>query len=112
MTWLDQPQEDDYAGAFDYLSLVSDTPAQIVDALRAAPTQWFAAKNILRAATAPALTAQTLEVAQDMAAAVLSPVLLVRGAERIHIVDGYHRVSACFWLDEAMQVPCRIASLA
>jgi hypothetical protein len=73
----------------------------------------FAAKDILRAAGLPLLSADDPEVAADLEkvkrGSKLSPVLLVRG-EPLWIADGYHRVCASYHLDEKAQVPCRIAA--
>lgn len=49
--WLPQPEEQDYPGAADYLSLLEsdDVIATIVASLRVAPIQHRKAKDILRA---------------------------------------------------------------
>jgi hypothetical protein len=50
--WLVQPEEQDYPGAADYLSLLEsdDVVATIVASLAVAPVQHRKAKDILRAA--------------------------------------------------------------
>jgi disulfide oxidoreductase YuzD len=38
----------------------------------------------------------------------LSPLLLVRGNDKLIIADGYHRACAIYFLSEDLVVPCRI----
>ncbi|WP_294273197.1 hypothetical protein [uncultured Chryseobacterium sp.] len=38
----------------------------------------------------------------------LSPILLVRGKERLIIADGYHRLCCSYYLTEDLEVPCRL----
>jgi len=38
----------------------------------------------------------------------LSPVLLVRGNDKLIIADGYHRVCAIYFLSEDLDIPCRL----
>ncbi|MGC3993771.1 MAG: hypothetical protein QM779_06660 [Propionicimonas sp.] len=116
--WLDAPEEHDYPAAASYLSLVA--PADVVDPLvakfRAASIVHFKAKDILRAAQLPLLGVTNPHVASDLAkvrsGAALSPILLVRGllaqGLRLEIADGYHRVCACYYTDENIDIPCLV----
>jgi hypothetical protein len=113
--WKDEPEAQDFPAAKSYLSLLIDpaVAAKLADALHDAQTlEHFAAKDILRAAGLPLLSADDPEVAADLEkvkrGSKLSPVLLVRG-EPLWVADGYHRICASYHLDEKTQVPCRIA---
>lgn len=119
--WLDAPEDHDYPAAANYLSLLASehSVAAIVAALKAAPAQTFAAKDILRASRLPLLGVDNAHVASDLAkvkaGTKLSPVLLVRGdlaGDRpLQIADGYHRVCTGYHLDENCQVPVRIVGM-
>lgn len=116
--WQDKPEAQDFPAAESYLSLLIGpaTAAKIVKALRKEETlQHFAAKDILRAAGLPLLSADDSEVAADLdkvkAGKKLSPVLLVQGIP-LWVADGYHRVCASYHLDEKTPVPCRVTARA
>ena len=121
VTWLKAPQEHDFPAAASYLHLVTDddTIADIDKQLRAAPTTWQKAKDLLRASALPLLDATNPHVASDLAkiahGEALSPILLVRGdlarGLPLAIADGYHRVCASYLTDENTDIPCRLASL-
>ncbi len=112
--WKEQPEEQDFAAARTYLSLLVD-PAQakkLAKILERSPgLEHFMAKDILRASGLALLPADNHEVAKDLgkvkAGTKLSPVLLVRGTP-LWIADGYHRVCASYHLDEDAQIPCRM----
>jgi hypothetical protein len=114
--WKDEPEEQDFPAARNYLSLLVE-PAEakrLAKALeRSSELEHFMAKDILRASRLPLLPADNHEVAKDLgkvkAGAKLSPVLLVRGTP-LWVADGYHRVCASYHLDEDAEIPCRIAS--
>jgi hypothetical protein len=118
--WLDEPQDKDYTAAHSYLSLL--VPAAELDSLiarlREAPAGRWRAKDILRAARLPLLSAkESQEVAEKLAKVrakeALSPILLVvlRADVIAQIADGYHRTCAAFLASEDSLVPGRIVFL-
>ena len=118
--WLDEPEAHDFDAAAAYLSMVAedDAVAAVVTALKAAPQEDRAAKDILRAAALPMLPSNNVHVRSDLSkisdGKKLSPILLVRGdaarAVPLQIADGYHRVCAGYLTDENTVIPCRLAS--
>ena len=121
MRWKDVPDPHHYLDAASYLSLLLDpsTVTPIVEALKAAPTQQFKAKDILRASGLEDLPLDNIHVASDIAkirsGTPISPVLLVRGDVQrgipLLIADGYHRICAIHDLSEDAQISCRIVAL-
>ena len=118
--WLDEPEDKDYAAAQSYLSLLvgADDLAPLIERLRNAPSGRWRAKDILRAAHLPLLSAkQSEEVAEKLAKVrakeALSPILLVvlRADVVMQIADGYHRTCAAFLAHEDSLVPGRILFL-
>jgi hypothetical protein len=83
--WLPQPEDQDYPGAADYLSLLEsdDVVATIVASLMTAPIQHRKAKDILRAAGLVLLPEDNAHVASDLKKIKedkkLSPILMVKG---------------------------------
>ncbi|MDT5094582.1 MAG: hypothetical protein QOH60_3945 [Mycobacterium sp.] len=120
VTWLDEPEDHDYAAAADYLSMLAepDEVHKTVTALRDAKPLYRKAKDILRAARLALLPQSNVHVRDDLAKIAagkkLSPILLVRGAARrgtaLEIADGYHRVCASYATDENTDIPCRLVS--
>lgn len=119
--WLAAPKEHDFPAAASYLSLLADASvvAATVDALRAAETVTFLAKDILRAARLELLSDSDPHVASHLEdireGTPLSPILLVRGkaGSGVHalIADGYHRVCATYLADENSEIAVRIVDL-
>lgn len=119
VNWKPDPEPHDFPAAADYLSLLTEQQHAdaLVERLRAAPTIFRKAKDILRAAQLPLLPVDNPHVAKDLAKIEqheqLSPVLLLRGdlgaAARLEIADGYHRVCASYHTDENTDIPCRVA---
>jgi len=120
--WAEEPDDQDYPAAEDYLSLMMPDAAakRVVRRLREAPIVHRKAKDLLRASRLPVLPPENIHVVKDVkkvnAGKKLSPVLLVRGrivpAEvALTIADGYHRISASYHLDENADIPCRIVDL-
>jgi hypothetical protein len=119
--WKTQPDTHDYPAAESYLTLVMDqaTARKVVAALRRAPTEHRAAKDVLRASQLPLLPRENLHVVGDLRkikkGKALSPVLLIRGdaatGAPMTVADGYHRVCASWYRDENIPVACRIVSL-
>ena len=114
--WLDEPNEDDYAAAESFLTLIYDeeSTASFVKKLKKAEVLQFKAKDIFRASGLPLLGINNSHVKVDqkkiVAGKKLSPVLLVRQASsgRVIIADGYHRMCAAYSLDEDASIPCKI----
>jgi hypothetical protein len=113
-----KPEEKDYAGAANYLSLTcSDKDAaRYVKALRKKKPTARAAKDILRASGLPLLPRDNDQVAEDIGkireGKALPEVLLVRGDfERgvpLIVADGYHRSCALYYHGPDTMVPCRL----
>ncbi|HEY4123827.1 MAG TPA: hypothetical protein VGM36_04385 [Rhizomicrobium sp.] len=118
LIWKKKPENEDYAGALSFLSLVM-APAKskkLVDALHKATAVEYAAKDLLRAAGLLLLAREEPHVEEDLKkihrGKALAPVLLVRGNVAKHIplivADGYHRICAICYYDESAPIPCRI----
>jgi hypothetical protein len=117
--WLQQPEDQDYPSAADYLSLLEsdDVVAGVVAALKDAPIQHRKAKDILRAARLALLPEDNAHVASDLKkikeGKKLSPILIVKGdlARGIpaQVADGYHRVCASYYTDENTDIPLKLA---
>ena len=116
IAWLEVPEEHDYDAAESYLSLTLEGAAarRAVARLKRAATTRFKAKDIFRASGLSLLGISNTHVEKDRrkiaAGKKLSPLLLVRDAERgkVVIADGYHRLCAVYGYDEDALIPCRI----
>jgi hypothetical protein len=105
--WHKQPQKHDYPAARAYLNLILQPrhAKKIVEKLkRAAQVQEFAAKDVLRAANVPLLTASDGDVQKERSLIrhkkALSPLLLYRDPlSKLIIADGYHRLCAVYSFD-------------
>jgi hypothetical protein len=112
--WLDEPEEHDFPAALDYLELVfaPEEAATKVELLKKVKTVPKKAKDLLRASLLPMLPSSNIHVKQNIKnvkkGKKLSPVLLVRGNDKLIIADGYHRVCAIYYLSEDLVIPCRI----
>ena len=111
--WQNDPEEHDFPAALDFLELIY-TPRlakEITDRLRKSKTITKKAKDILRASRLSLLPADNLHVKANLKKVKnnqkLSPILLVRGDPLI-VADGYHRISAIYYLSEDLDVPCRL----
>lgn len=119
--WNRKAAAEDYSAALKYLTLLfRDASAKrLVEALRAAPTTEYAAKDLLRASQTYLLEKDSPHVAEDLKkikrGKKLSPVLLVRGDGRagvtVTIADGYHRICASWYWDEKCPVACCLVDL-
>jgi hypothetical protein len=120
--WADNPDDDDFPAAENYLSLLMPEAAakRLVRRLHTTPIVRRKAKDLLRASRLAVLPPENVHVAKDVkkvnAGKKLSPVLLVRGrvgqAEiPLTIADGYHRICASYHLDENADIPCRLVDL-
>lgn len=114
--WLDQPEDHDYPAAVSYLSLLFPPSAAKAYAakLRRAKVVPFKAKDVFRASGLSLLGISNFHVERDRAriraGQKLSPVLLVRAADRSKVIvaDGYHRLCAVYSFDEDASIPCKI----
>ncbi len=114
--WQDEPEDHNYPAALSYLTLLfeeSDARA-LVEKLRSAPLSGFKAKDILRASGLSLLPINNARVESNRekisSGVALSPILLVRDTARgkVILVDGYHRLSAVYSLDENALMSCKI----
>jgi hypothetical protein len=108
------PEKHDFPAAQDYLELLM-TPAEakkIAKKLQKATTIQKKSKDILRASGLPLLPEDNRHVQENLtkfhSGVKLSPILLLRGKERLIIADGYHRICASYYLTEDLEVPCRL----
>jgi hypothetical protein len=116
ITWLSKPENQDYAAAMSYLSLLYEkkTTTTFVDQLRNAVIAEFKAKDVFRASGLPLLGLNNSHVLKDkkkiLSKAKLSPILLVRDSQngKVLIADGYHRMCAVYYYDEDAVIPCQI----
>jgi hypothetical protein len=114
--WLKGPQKHDYPAARAYLNLLLAPPEakKIVDKLKRAKVQEFAAKDIFRAANVPLLPISDSDVKRDRrlisSKTALSPLLLYRDPtlRKLIIADGYHRLCAVYSFAEESMIRCRI----
>lgn len=114
--WLDDAEEEDYAAATHYLSLL-DTPKNVdkaVAELRAAQVTEFKATDLLRAAqlTVPKSNDRPTreQVKKIKNGEAISPVLLIRvGAlKKVIVADGFHRVCAAYDIDPDVVLHCKL----
>lgn len=116
MKWLAEPQKHDYAAARTYLSLIVPPreAKRLIDELKKADLEEFAAKDIFRASALPLLNGSDSHVRKNRALIshrqALSPILLCRDPARgkLIVADGYHRLCAVYTFDEDAMIPCRI----
>jgi len=112
--WLPEPEEHNYPAALSYLELLlpSEKAAGLVEKLRVASVAQFKAKDIFRASGLSLLGVSNWHVEKDRKKIAsrkkLSPILLVRGDDRVIIADGYHRLCAVYSIDEDALIPCKI----
>ena len=119
--WRSEPEEQDYPGATDYLSLLAsdEVVASVVVALKGAPIQHRKAKDILRAARLVLLPEDNAHVAADLQkikdGKKLSPILMVRGnlarGVPAQVADGYHRVCASYYTNENTDIPLKLVDV-
>lgn len=114
--WKPCPDPHDFEAAFDFLDLmfVPEHADRIVEALRDAPMVAKKAKDILRAASLPLLSADDSEVAAVLEKIrdkrPVSPILLARSPlGHLIVADGYHRVCAAYHLSDDTEVHAHLA---
>jgi len=114
--WLDDLAKKDYESAKTYLSLIYEekTAARYVKKIRSAKISQYRAEDILRASELPVLDSNNACVRKDRrkiaAGKKLSPILLVRdpNREKVIIADGYHRICAANYCNNANPIHCQI----
>lgn len=116
--WKEEPDEQDYPAALNYLSLVmsEERAKDAVEMLQKAEVVRYLAKDLLRSSRLALLPPENFHVAKDLKKVAkgrkLSPVLLVAGEVQhdapLTIADGYHRICASYHLTEDAPIPCRI----
>ena len=114
--WLPEVDAHDYPAAAAYLSIIykPEKVTPIVEALKAASTVQFKAKDIFRASQLSLLGVSNSHVQKDCKkinkGIALSPLLLVRDElnGRVIIADGYHRLCAIYEFDEDAMIRCKI----
>lgn len=119
--WQHKASSEDYKAAEKYLRLLfrRSVARRLVRGLRAAPTEYYEAKDLLRASQTHLLDEDNHHVARDMKkikkGQKLSPVLLVCGAggvgATLTIADGYHRICASWHWNEDTPIACCLAEL-
>jgi hypothetical protein len=120
LSWKKKPEDEDYAGALSFLSLILPIAKseKLLRALRKAEPVHYAAKDLLRASDLPLLSREEPHVNDDLKkinkGKALVPVLLIqddvsKGVPLI-VADGYHRVCAICYYDESAPIPCRIVN--
>lgn len=119
--WWTNPDAHNWSSAAHFLRLlwppaaVRGVLARLVEASVSGPAPRWAAKDILRAANLPALPMVNRHVHKDIekikAGEWLSPIIMVRHDGRLIIADGYHRVCACYLMDENCEIPAVIEDL-
>lgn len=108
------PEKHDFPAAKDYLELLYDdsTTASFIQKLTEAKTIYKKCKDIFRASELPLLPPENKYVREDLQkikkGIKLSPILLVRGTNKLIIADGYHRICASYSLNEDLEIPCRL----
>jgi hypothetical protein len=120
--WEAKAAPEDYKAAERYLGLLftGADSVRLVKALRAAPCDEYAAKDLLRASQTHLLDEDNPHVAEDLKkikkGKKLSPVLLIRGNAKagvtLTIADGYHRICASWQWNEKLPVACCLVDLA
>lgn len=108
------PEKHDYPAAKDYLELIYDEQKteEIIKKLTEATTIYKKCKDVFRASELPLLPRENKYVQEDLQKIKkeikLSPILLVRGSNKLIIADGYHRMCASYHLNEDLELPCRL----
>jgi hypothetical protein len=116
LVWKKKPDEKDYEGALNFLSLIfpAAKSEKLIRAIRKAKMIERSAKDLLRASDLPLLPRDEPHVDEDLKkinkGKPLAPVLLVRGdipkGIPLIVADGYHRICAICYYDESAPIPC------
>lgn len=114
INWLETTKESNYDSALSYLTLLlpESEAIELIEKLKVAPISEFQAKDILRASELPLLDETNQYVARDIkkieAGEELSPILLVRGKNKLTICDGYHRLCGIYHVEENILIKAKI----
>lgn len=112
--WKPEPEDHDYPAALSYLLLITspDDAHRYVGRLKNSPMFTFKAKDIFRASGLCLLGVSNSHVKSNRKkirnGEALSPLLLVRGDNKVIVADGYHRLCAVYEFDEDADIPCKI----
>ncbi len=114
--WDSEPRASNYEEAASYLSLIftEKEALRCVSRLKRASMAKFKAKDIFRASGLSLLGISNERIIRDRKKIkdkiALSPILLVRSKkfEKVIVADGYHRLCALYYYDEAAEIPCKI----
>jgi hypothetical protein len=117
--WADKPGKDNARDAASYLGMFKKqkNAQRIIDELLQKPIVFFKAKDILRAARLTPLPPDDPHVKDALTLIAngiqLDPVYLLRGKLKgdvqVTVLDGYHRISAAYNIDQSTDVACQIA---
>ena len=117
--WETSADKDNAKDATEYLGMFKKkkNAARIIDDLKNGKLVTFKAKDILRAAQLPPQPQDNahVQIALQLInnGVPLTPVYLLRGKLKqgvpVTIADGYHRVSAAFWVDPSTDCAAYIA---
>ncbi len=112
--WHTKLKDEHITAALEYLDLIFSShdleKAKLLIEKHKHDITMHKAKDILRASNTPPLAATDGEVMDHLkkihAGKPLHPVILVSKVqhERLEIADGYHRISACYSIDDAAEV--------
>lgn len=119
LVWKKKPEDKDYEGALNFLTLIfpAAKSENLVRGMREAKAIERSAKDLLRASDLPLLPRDEPHVDEDLKkihkGKALPPVLLVRGdiskGVPLIVADGYHRICAICYYDESAPIPCLMA---
>ena len=116
--WLKDCERHDYPAGLDYLELLFPKKKckEIIKALKKAKITRKKAKDIFRASRLPLLPETNVHVRENLEkikrGEKLSPVLLVCIGGKLHIVDGYHRISCVYvGISEDHNIPCKLVHI-
>ena len=122
LEWSEKGEAEDYQAAVSFLSLLCSVSKAnaLVKKLRSSSLVRHPAKDLLRAANLPLLPDDDAHVDNDLKriqkAKPLAPVLLIRGdlasGLPLAVADGYHRICAAYYFDEAAMIACQIVGMA
>jgi hypothetical protein len=118
--WERVPDDDDFAAAARYLSLLMP-PAQaakLAGSLKGKALVQHRANDLLRASGLVLLSTADPEVAKNLKKVKqgkrLSPILLIRGElgdAALTVADGYHRICASYHLNPDSDIPCCVGDI-
>ena len=114
--WLPDVEDNDYAAAESYLSILynQEHVAEMLARFKNTPVEQYQALDIFRASQLSSLGISKSHVEKDRKkirkGKGLSPLLLVRNEQndKVVIADGYHRLCAIYELDEDAWIQCKI----